>query len=73
MKELNEKNWTFIKSEYINISLDLFITHFCNIYDKTCFKKYKYNNIFRKKYIPWFTKSLKKACKKTKAVYKIYK
>ena len=49
MKELNETNWTFIKSEEINNSLDLFITHFSQIYDKTCMKKYKSNNIFRKK------------------------
>ena len=67
MKELNETNWTFIKSEDINISLDLFITHFSKIYDKTCLKKHKSNNIFRKKDIPWFTKSLKKACRKNKS------
>ena len=63
MKELNETNWTFIKSEDINNSLDLFITHFSKIYDKTFLKKHKSNNIFPKKYIPWFIKSLKKACK----------
>ena len=34
MKKLNETNWTFIKSEDINISHDLFITHFIKIYDK---------------------------------------
>ena len=28
IKEINEKNWSFIKYEGINISLDLFITHF---------------------------------------------
>ena len=39
----NKKNWKFIKSEDINISLDLFITHFINIYDKTCIKKHKFN------------------------------
>ena len=61
MKELNETNWTYIQSEDINISLDLFITQFSNIYDKTCLKKHKSNNIFRKKDISWFTKSLKKA------------
>ena len=38
MKEINETNWKFIKSEDINISLDLFIKHFINIYDKTCLK-----------------------------------
>ena len=48
MKGLNETNWTFIKSEDINISLDLFITHFSKIYDKTCLKKHKSNTIFRK-------------------------
>ena len=69
MKELNETNWTFIKSEDINISLDLFITHFSKIYDKTCLKKHKSNNIFRKKDIPWFTKSLKKACRKKQKLY----
>ena len=66
MKELNETNWTFIKFEDIHISLDIFITHFSKMYDKTCIKKYKSNNILRKKDIPWFTKSLKKAYKKTK-------
>ena len=39
MKELYETNLLFIKSEDINISLDLFITHFSNIYDKTCITK----------------------------------
>ena len=37
MKELNETNWTFIKSEDINISLDLFIIHFSKIYDKNMY------------------------------------
>ena len=69
MKEHNEINWTFIKSININISHDLFITHISKIYDKTCIKKHKYNNVFRKKDIPWFTslKHLNKACKKYKS------
>ena len=69
MKELNETNWTFIKSEDSNISLDIFITHFSNIYNKTCIKKHRSKNIFRKKDIPWFTKSLKKTCTKKQKLY----
>ena len=49
MKELNETNWTFIKSEDINISLDLFITHLSNIYDKTCLKNINLIIFFAKK------------------------
>ena len=70
MKELNETNWTFKKSEYTNISLDILITHFSKIYNKTCIKKHRSKHIFRKKDIPWFTKSLKKACKKQKLYIK---
>ena len=69
MKELNEKNWTFIKSKDSNISLDIFITHFSKIYNKTCIKKHRSTNIFSKKKIPWFTKSLKKACTKKQKLY----
>ena len=69
MKELNETNWTFIKSEDINISLELFIINFSKNYDKTCLKKHKSNNNFRKKDISWFTKSLNKVCRKKQKLY----
>ena len=53
MNELNETNSVFIKSEDINISLDIFIylTHFSKIYDKTFIQKQKSNNIFHIKKI----------------------
>ena len=51
-KELNETNWTFIKSESINISLDLFIIHLSKIYDKTCLKNINLIIFFAKKDIP---------------------
>ena len=51
MKELNETNWIFIKCEDINIYLDLFITHFCKMYDKIYLTKHNSNNIlFKKRY-----------------------
>ena len=49
MKELNETNWTFINSEDINISLDLFITHFSKIYYKHALKNINLIIFFAKK------------------------
>ena len=65
MKELNETHWIFINSEDINISLDLFTTHFSKMYHKTCIKNINLTIFFAKKDIPWFTKSLKKSCNKS--------
>ena len=49
MKELNETNWTFINSEDINISLDLFITHFSKMYYKHALKNINLIIFFAKK------------------------
>ena len=63
---LEKTDWSFIKSNDFNYSMELFLNYFIKLYDKTCSEIRHLQNNRIKSQLPWFTKNIKNACKRNK-------
>ena len=57
-------DWSFIKSNDLNYSMELFFNYFIKLYDKYCSEIRHLQNNRIQSQLPWFTKNIKNACKK---------
>ena len=67
---LEKTDWSFIKSNDLNYSMELFLNYFIKLYDKStnynCSEIRHLQNNRIKSQLPWLTKNIKNACKKNK-------
>ena len=63
---LEKTDWSFIKSNDLKYSMELFLNYFNKLYDKSCSEIIHLQNIRIKSQLPWFIKNIKNACKENK-------